>query len=176
MKYENDSVSFKLISDILSTRYVYNSYMPIMLDSSTLIISCHFYYVAYLMTEAGLGKRSLRVKCFVCEKEWFQTTERLLKTNNQHHLQNMSDSKIAEIRTQQQMSWQQTRQTTRLDKVGVFVGNLPYTFDEVRYSHQFIDEYVLPNMYQFSSVFIFLKTLQPCIYFRFTERNHGFIR
>ena len=85
------------------------------------------------MTEAGLGKRSLRVKCFVCEKEWFQTTERLLKTNNQHHLQSMSEDKIAEVRrTQQAMSWQQTRQTGRIDKVGVFVGNLPYTFDEVR--------------------------------------------
>ena len=83
------------------------------------------------MTEAGLGKRSLRVKCFVCEKEWFQTTERLLKTNNQHHLQVMNEDKIAEVRrTQQAMNWQ-SRQTGRIDKVGVFVGNLPYTFDEV---------------------------------------------
>ena len=145
MKYENDSVCFKLISNILSSRYVCNSFKPIMFDLSTLTISYHFCYVAYLMTEAGLGKRSLRVKCFVCEKEWFQTTERLLKTNNQHHLQNMSDSKIAEIRTQQQMSWQQTRQTTRLDKVGVFVGNLPYTFDEVRYSHKIVDALSLPS-------------------------------
>jgi RNA recognition motif-containing protein len=86
---------------------------------------------AYLITEEGLGKRSLRVRCFVCEKEWFQTTERLLKTDNQHHLQNMTDDKIAEVRRSQQAITWQTRQSSRLDKVGVFVGNLPYTFDEV---------------------------------------------
>lgn len=90
-----------------------------------------FSVTAYLMTEAGLGKRSLRVRCFVCEKEWFQTTERLLKTDNQHHLQNMTEDKIEEVRRlQQAMNWQ-SRQTGRKDKVGVFVGNLPYTFDEV---------------------------------------------
>lgn len=67
----------------------------------------------------------------MCEKEWFQTSERLLLTNNQHHLQNMSDDKIEEIRrTQKATNWQ-SRQTSRIDKVGVFVGNLPYTFDEV---------------------------------------------
>lgn len=88
---------------------------------------------AYLITEEGLGKRSLRVRCFVCEKEWFQTTERLLKTDNQHHLQNMTDDKIAEVRRSQQAITWQTRQSSRLDKVGVFVGNLPYTFDEVNF-------------------------------------------
>lgn len=87
---------------------------------------------AYLMTEAGLGKRSLRVRCYVCEKEWFQTTERLLKTDNQHHLQNMTEDKIDEVRRlNQAMNWQ-SRQSGRKDKVGVFVGNLPYTFDEVK--------------------------------------------
>ena len=91
--------------------------------------------LAYLITEEGLGKRSLRVRCFVCEKEWFQTTERLLKTDNQHHLQNMTDDKIAEVRRSQQAITWQTRQSSRLDKVGVFVGNLPYTFDEVSLTH-----------------------------------------
>lgn len=77
------------------------------------------------MTEEGLGKRSLRVRCFVCEKEWFQTTERLLKTDSQHHIQNMSDDKILEVR-----KISQERRFTKTDKCGVFVGNLPYTFDE----------------------------------------------
>lgn len=71
------------------------------------------------------------MRCYVCEKEWFQTSERLLMTNNQHHLQNMSEEKIDEVRrTQKATNWQ-SRQTSRIDKVGVFVGNLPYTFDEV---------------------------------------------
>ena len=44
----------------------------------------------------------------------------------------MTEEKILEVRrTQQAMNWQ-SRQTGRVDKVGVFVGNLPYTFDEVR--------------------------------------------
>ena len=118
------------------------------------------------MTEAGLGKRSLRVKCFVCEKEWFQTTERLLKTNNQHHLQIMNEDKIAEVRrTQQAMNWQ-SRQTGRIDKVGVFVGNLPYTFDEVNILLvHFVQAYLLEMMlkrfetdnraYPFHSLFFF---------------------
>jgi hypothetical protein len=77
------------------------------------------------MTEEGLGKRSLRVRCFVCEKEWFQTTERLLKTDAQHHIQNMTDDKVLEVR-----KVQQERRFSKADKCGVFVGNLPYTFDE----------------------------------------------
>lgn len=47
----------------------------------------------------------------------------------------MTDDKIAEVRRSQQAITWQTRQSSRLDKVGVFVGNLPYTFDEVSLTH-----------------------------------------
>jgi ABC-type antimicrobial peptide transport system ATPase subunit len=30
------------------------------------------------MTETELGKKGMRVRCSVCDKEWFQTTDRLM--------------------------------------------------------------------------------------------------
>jgi hypothetical protein len=59
--------------------------------NDTSYVICNACKAAYFMTEEGLVKESLRLRCFLCEKEWFQTTKRLLMTNNQHHLQDMSE-------------------------------------------------------------------------------------
>jgi predicted Zn finger-like uncharacterized protein len=92
----------------------------------TSYIMCSTCKAAYLMNEDMVKRRSLRVRCAVCEKEWFQTSERLLKVDDQHHLQNMTDDKIEEMRriVKSDRGWVRTR------GIGIFVGNLPYTYDE----------------------------------------------
>ena len=91
----------------------------------TSYIMCSSCKAAFLMTEEGLKKRSLRVRCCVCDKTWFQTSERLLKTDGMHHLQNMNQEKIDEIRgSMNERQWVKTK------GIGIFVGNLPYTYEE----------------------------------------------
>lgn len=91
----------------------------------TSYMMCSSCKAAFLMTEEGLKKRSLRVRCCVCDKTWFQTSERLLKTDGMHHLQNMNQEKIDEIRgSMNERQWVKTK------GIGIFVGNLPYTYEE----------------------------------------------
>ena len=91
----------------------------------TSYIMCSSCKAAFLMTEEGLKKRSLRVRCCVCDKTWFQTSERLLKTDGMHHLQNMTQEKIDEVRgSMNERQWVKTK------GIGIFVGNLPYTYEE----------------------------------------------
>ena len=94
------------------------------LPDGTSYIMCSSCKAAYLMTDDALKKRSLRVKCMVCDKTWFQTSERLLKTDNMHHLQPMNDEKVAETR-----SAINERQFFKSKGIGIFVGNLPYTYE-----------------------------------------------
>ena len=94
------------------------------LPDGTSYIMCSSCKAAYLMTDDALKKRSLRVKCMVCDKTWFQTSERLLKTDNMHHLQPMNDDKVAETR-----SAMNERQFFKSKGIGIFVGNLPYTYE-----------------------------------------------
>ena len=94
------------------------------LPDGTSYIMCSSCKAAYLMTDDALKKRSLRVKCMVCDKTWFQTSERLLKTDNMHHLQPMNDEKVAETR-----SVINERQFFKSKGIGIFIGNLPYTYE-----------------------------------------------
>jgi RNA recognition motif-containing protein len=80
------------------------------------------------MKSKELGPRGTRVRCCVCEKEWFQASERLMKTTPNHMLNPMTDAKISEIR--QIINDKNFPRYPKVDKVGVFVGNLPYTYSE----------------------------------------------
>jgi hypothetical protein len=94
------------------------------LPDGTLYMMCSSCKAAYLVPGDGLKKRSVKVRCQVCDKTWFQTSERLLKTDSTHHLQAMSDDKIASVRSSLGQQWVRTK------GIGIFVGNLPYTYEE----------------------------------------------
>jgi hypothetical protein len=80
------------------------------------------------MNESELIKRGLRVRCSLCEKEWFQSIERLMQTDDVHYVQKMSDSKVSEV--QKILAEKNYPKYPKVDKVGVFVGNLPYSYTE----------------------------------------------
>ena len=99
-----------------------------MLTEGTSYIMCSSCKSAFAVNEDDLGKRGKRVRCGVCEKEWFQSGGRMLHSDNQHELQNMTDVKVEEIRRAIQMrNWPKY---PKVDKVGVFVGNLPYEYGD----------------------------------------------
>lgn len=109
-------------------------------------IMCSSCKTAYVMSENEIGKKGiihtyhlptniltytcvgLRVRCGVCEKEWYQTTERLLKTDGNNILANMTEIKVVEL--QAAINAQQWPKNPKIDKIGVFIGNLPYTYTE----------------------------------------------
>ena len=98
---------------------------------------------AFIYGKDALGERGARVRCSVCEKEWFQSSERLMRTGNMHYLSDMSDTKVAEIR--QVLADRNFPKYPKVDKVGVFVGNLPYTWTEKEIGDIF-GEYGITNI------------------------------
>jgi len=91
-------------------------------------ISCSACKTNYLMSESDLGKKGIRVRCSVCDKEWFQTTDRLMTTDKSSAIRNMTATSIADVkRVLSERNWPKYQ---RAEKFDVFVGNLPYTYEE----------------------------------------------
>ena len=84
-----------------------------------------YYLLVSILTYKFIG---IRVRCGVCEKEWYQTTERLLKTDGNNILANMTETKVIELKAA--INAQQWPKNPKVDKIGVFIGNLPYTYTE----------------------------------------------
>lgn len=101
---------------------------PIMQPNETSYIMCSSCKTAYVMSDNELGRRGLRVRCGVCDKEWYQSGERLMQSNSQNVLVNMTDDKVGDIRKAiAERNWPKY---PRVDKIGIFVGNLPYDYTE----------------------------------------------
>ena len=83
---------------------------------------------AYLMDAAQLGGKGRRVVCNICSKDWFQTVDKLLVSGESFLLQPMDDAKIESVK--KILDGNNTLRYPLVDKVGVFVGNLPYSFTE----------------------------------------------
>jgi RNA recognition motif. (a.k.a. RRM, RBD, or RNP domain) len=97
-------------------------------DVFTPFLMCSACKSAYLADDSWFKSRGFRVKCGICDKEWFQSVERLMKTDNVSVLGDMSDEKIADVkRILADNNWPKY---PRVDKIGLFVGNLPYSYDE----------------------------------------------
>ena len=110
----------------------------------TQYIMCTTCKTAYIFGEKDLDKqKGKRVKCSVCEREWFQSTERLMETNDIHFLRKMPVSRVTEIK--KIISEKNYPRYPRVDKVGVFVGNLPYAFTEEEIGDIF-GEYGITNI------------------------------
>ena len=91
-------------------------------------ITCSACKTNYLMPEAELGKKGMRVRCIVCEKEWFQTTDRLMVTDGNSAIRNMTETAIVDLkRILAERAWPKYQ---RIPKFDIFIGNLPYTYTE----------------------------------------------
>lgn len=101
---------------------------PIQHPEGSSYIMCSSCKTAYVVTEALLGRRGTRVRCGVCDKEWYQSGERLMQSDGQSILMNMTDTKVMDIRKSiAERNWPKY---PRVDKIGIFVGNLPYDYTE----------------------------------------------
>ena len=101
----------------------------------TTYILCSACKTNYLMTETELGKKGMRVRCSVCDKEWFQTTDRLMVTDDISAIRNMTETAILDVkRVLAERNWPKYQ---RIPKFDVFVGNLPYTYGEKELSDLF---------------------------------------
>ena len=99
-----------------------------MQPDGTSYIMCGACKTAYVVKENMFAKGGLRVVCSVCGKEWFQNNDRVQKTDNENQLTGMTTEKIGEVK--RILADRNFPKYPRVDKVGVFIGNLPYTFEE----------------------------------------------
>jgi predicted Zn finger-like uncharacterized protein len=91
----------------------------------TAYCTCGVCKTAYVVTEEFIGKGK-RVKCGVCNKEWFQTADKLDRTDDTSFLTNLSENKIQEVR--KILSQSNIPKLSRFDKYELFVGNIPYQY------------------------------------------------
>lgn len=98
---------------------------------------------AYLIDITILSSKGLRVQCNVCDKDWFQTPERLMRTDEYHVITKMNDDKVLQVK--KIIAEKNFPKYPRVDKVGVFIGNLPYTYTEKEIGDLF-GEYGLTNI------------------------------
>jgi len=74
------------------------------------------------------SKVGCRVKCSVCEKEWFQTIDKMMRADDLAVLSDMPEEKIADVK--RILADKNYPKYPRVDKIGLFVGNLPYSYTE----------------------------------------------
>jgi predicted Zn finger-like uncharacterized protein len=102
--------------------------------------ACKTSYV--LKEEEMVGKKGAKVRCGVCSKEWFQTFDRLLETDEITRLAPMTDEQKAH--TERIIRDQNMPRYPRIDKIGIFIGNVPYSFSDEEFASLFA-EYGLTN-------------------------------
>lgn len=97
-------------------------------EDGTSYIMCGACKTAYIVKENLFGKGGLRVMCNICRKEWFQNNDKVQKTDREFQLLDMTEGKIAEVK--KILYDRNFPKYPRVDKIGIFIGNLPYTFEE----------------------------------------------
>ena len=147
------------------------------LEDGTQYIMCSQCKSSFLYDEEQFGAKGRKVKCGVCEKEWFQSGNRVLTTDKNNSLMGMTEEKVAEIRKSIDMrNWPRFPKT---DRIGVFVGNLPYNYDEKEIGEIFA-EYGITNISLvrdptgLSKGFAFVETANPKDAEKMIEEMHHF--
>ena len=92
-------------------------------------VLCSACKTAYYLSASDLGRKGRRIKCSICDKDWFQTQERLMSIDNDVIiLEDLTAEKIADVK--RILADRNIPRNPRVDKFTVFVGNLPYNFQE----------------------------------------------
>lgn len=96
-------------------------------------ISCGSCKSVYLFRNAkdaqsNIGSRGTRVKCSVCDKQWFQGMDKVTKIDNQISFLPISTERAEEMKKFiVDNNW---ARNPRGEKIDLFIGNLPFNFDE----------------------------------------------
>jgi hypothetical protein len=78
--------------------------------------------------ESAIGSRGTRVKCSVCDKHWFQSLDKVGKLDKSISCQPITKQKAEEMKKFIiDNNW---ARSPRGEKIDLFIGNLPYNFDE----------------------------------------------
>ena len=64
----------------------------------TSYIMCGACKTAYVVEPDQFDNGGQRVRCSVCDKEWFQNSDRVQQTDDEYRLAEMSDAKVAEVK------------------------------------------------------------------------------
>ena len=64
----------------------------------TSYIMCGACKTAYVVEAGQFDKGGQRVRCSVCDKEWFQNSDRVQQTDSEYRLADMPDGKVAEVK------------------------------------------------------------------------------
>ena len=94
----------------------------------TAYIMCSSCKTSYEIDVESLGEKGMRMHCGVCDKQWFQSSNRHSFTDNQHDLFPMTEERVIEI--QQLVEMRNWPKYPKNEKIGIFVGNLPYEYAE----------------------------------------------
>jgi predicted Zn finger-like uncharacterized protein len=85
----------------------------------------------------------LKVKCGVCRREWFQTKDNVLKTDDLHQLLPVKEVSVDEAGPV--VAGDLGAPTAFAERIGIFVGNLPRSFTEQQIGELFA-EYGVTNV------------------------------
>lgn len=102
--------------------------IPAPIPIGTTYCTCSNCKTAYLLDGKALNFRGNKVRCEVCNKEWFQTTDRLFRTDDTNELLPMPKETVQDVK--RILAEGNALRYSRVDKVGVFIGNLPYSYTE----------------------------------------------
>jgi hypothetical protein len=85
----------------------------------------------------------LKVKCCVCRREWFQTKDKVFKTDDLHHLLPIKEVRVDEA--DPVVAGDLGAPTAFAERIGIFVGNFPRSYTEQQIGELFA-EYGVTNV------------------------------
>jgi hypothetical protein len=89
--------------------------------------------------EHGIGTKGSRVRCSVCDKQWFQGLDKVSKIDETVSFYPISNQRAEEMKKFiLDNNW---ARNPKGDKIDLFIGNLPFNFDENDISKSVISHY-----------------------------------
>jgi predicted Zn finger-like uncharacterized protein len=82
---------------------------------------------AFLFSASQLGSKGNLVRCSICEKEWYQSTDRLQRSDELDYFTFLSEDHVSTVKNT--LKENKKTKNTR-NKFEVFVGNIPTSWQE----------------------------------------------
>lgn len=106
---------------------------------------CGYCKSAYILPKTMIEKeKGSRVKCSVCQKEWYQSFEKLATTSKAVYLTDLQEEKIKEVK--RIISDTNVPKYPRIDRHEIFVGSIPFSYSDANLAELFA-EYGIVNSY-----------------------------
>lgn len=93
--------------------------------------SCKAVYLFpnYKAVEHAIGSRGTRVRCSVCDKQWFQSLDKAGKIDNMVSYDAITKERAVEMK--KFITDNNWGRVPRGEKIDLFIGNIPFTYDEI---------------------------------------------